>query len=189
MDQHLNIDPNQPHYMDMDQQAYDQHPNHMMQSIHQQQPHIYYPPNQVYTAPQVQPSTSVNFSSFQPDPNVLAFQGQPYPTQLNVLAQNPMPLLPTEPLPPDDAQLSVPNVVLSEKKKTPTKHKRKSSELSSTGQVPFKKIPEYVNKLLEMKHSGFADRDFAERALSNLARKLANQASVLDEWTRAIFEG
>jgi hypothetical protein len=55
--------------------------------------------------------------------------------------------------------------------------------------VPFKKIPEYVNKLLEMKHSGFADRDFAERALSNLARKLANQASVLDVWTRAIFEG
>ena len=30
MDQHLNIDPNQPHYMDMDQQAYDQHPNHTL---------------------------------------------------------------------------------------------------------------------------------------------------------------
>ena len=113
------------------------------------------------------------------------FKGQPYPTQLNVLAQNPMPLLPTEPLPPVDTQLSI----SSEKKKTPTKQKRKSSEPISTGQVPFKKIPDYVNRLLEKKHCNFADREFAERALLNLARKLASQASVLDEWIRAIFEG
>ena len=77
----------------------------------------------------------------------------------------------------------------NDKKKTPTKQKRKSSEISPSGQVPFKKIPEYVNKLLEKKHNGFSDRDFAERALSNLARKVASQVSVLDEWTRAIFEG
>ena len=92
-----NLDPN---YMG-NQQSYDPHQNNLMQ---QQQ--IYYPQNQGYSAPPVQPSASVNFSSFQPDPNVLAYQGQPYPPQLNVLSQNPMPLLPTEPLPQVNTQLS-----------------------------------------------------------------------------------
>ena len=78
---------------------------------------------------------------------------------------------------------------VTEKKKTPTKQKRKSAEASPSGQMPFKKIPEYVNRLLEKKHSAFTDKDFAERALSNLARKLASQVSVLEEWNRAISEG
>ena len=98
-----------------------------------------------------------------------------------------MPLLPTEPLPQIETQLSVPNV--SEKKKTPTKQKRKSAETSPSGQMPFKKIPEYVHKILEKKHFGFTDKEFAERALSNLVRKLASQVSVLEEWYRAISEG
>ena len=121
----------------------------------------------------------VNFSAFTPDPNVSMYQGHPYPPQLSVLTQNPMPLLPTEPIPQAQANLK------GEKKKTPTKKQKKEVPI---GQVPFKKIPEYVQKLLEKRHPAFQDKDFAERALSNLARKLANQASVLDEWLRGIYQ-
>ena len=38
----------------------------------------------------------------------------------------------------------------------------------------FKKIPPFVHQLLEKKHENYSDGEFAERALSNLARKLAN---------------
>ena len=120
----------------------------------------------------------VNFSAFTPDPNVSMYQGHPYPPQLSVLTQNPMPLLPTEPIPQTNLK--------GEKKKTsPTKKPKKEVPI---GQVPFKKIPEYVHKLLEKRHPDFHDKDFAERALSNLARKLASQALILDEWLRGIYQ-
>ena len=128
-----------------------------------------------YQQPEAGPSNPpVNFSAFTPDPNVSMYQGHPYPPQLSALTQNPMPLLPTEPLP-----------IQSTKKTTPTKKAKK--EVISP-KLPFKKIPEYVHRLLEYRHPGFQDKDFAERALSNLARKLASQASVLDEWSRAISQ-
>ena len=92
----------------------------------------------------------VNFSAFTPDPNVSMYQGHPYPPQLSVLTQNPMPLLPTEPIPQAQANLK------GEKKKTPTKKQKKEVPI---GQVPFKKIPEYVQKLLEKRHSAFQDKD------------------------------
>ena len=87
-----------------------------------------------------------------------------------------MPLLPTEPIPQTSLK--------TEKKKS---SKKKDPSVPS-GQVPFKKIPEYVQKLLESRHLGFLDKEFAERALSNLVRKLASQALVLDEWVRAVVQ-
>ena len=154
--------------------------------------HVQTPPQQTLYFQQdqqafvpMETSAPVNFATFQPDPNVAAFQGQPYPPQLNILSQNPMPLLPTEPLPINPQLLAT-----SEKKKTATKQtKRKSSEsATSPGSFPFKKIPEYVHHLLEQKNEAFTDVEFAERALSNLARKLASQTLVMEEWTRAIYE-
>lgn len=110
---------------------------------------------------------NVDFSNFQPDPNVLNYQ-QNYPAPpLNVL---PPISLPTEPLPQMNLQPQQPQ---NEKKKTPTKSKRKSNESAV-------KIPEYVKSLLEKRHEGFNDPDFAERALSNLARKIASQTAVMD---------
>ena len=133
---------------------------------------------QQQSEPSVSSNPPVNFSAFTPDPNVSMYQGHPYPPQLSVLTQNPMPLLPTEPIPQTNLK--------GEKKKTsPTKKPKKEVPI---GQVPFKKIPEYVHKLLEKRHPDFHDKDFAERALSNLARKLASQASILDEWLRGIYQ-
>ena len=133
----------------------------------------------------------VDFSTLQPDPSVMQFSGSS--TNFNPLNPIPMPLLPTEPLP----NLN-PNPVLKqnhpvEKKKTPTKSKNRKSDPGfasniPSDQVPHKMIPEYVNRLLERKKDNFNDKEFAERALSNLARKLASQASVMNEWIRAVTE-
>ena len=169
------IDPHYNMMTDMAQHQQQQHPQ-MQQYYHQ--------PQQQSMLQQQQPANPlpVNFTTFTPDPNVMAFQGQPYPPQLTMLSQNPMPLLPTEPIPQTSLK--------AEKKKTPTKagKKKESSSPGAPGQVPFKKIPEYVQKLMQKRHPGFQDREFAERALSNLARKLASQAAVLDEWVRAVEE-
>jgi hypothetical protein len=110
----------------------------------------------------------VNMLSFQPDPDVMAFQGQPLPSQLSALSNNPMPL-----------QIPTPGTATPTKKKTPTKSRKKADP---GGQVPFKKIPDYVQKLLLKRQDAFMDKEFAERALLNLARKLASQAVVMDEW-------
>ena len=131
---------------------------------------------------------SVDFLTLQPDPSVMQFSGSS--ANFNPLNPIPIPLLPTEPLP----NLN-PNPVLKqpEKKKTPTKSKNRRSDPgsasnTSSDQVPHKMIPEYVNRLLERKKESFNDKEFAERALSNLARKLASQGSVMNEWIRAITE-
>ena len=132
----------------------------------------------------------VDFSTLQPDPSVMQFSGSN--TNFNhPLNPIPMPLLPTEPLP----NLN-PNPVTTKqtesKKKTPTKSKNRKSDpgfaSNTSDQVPHKMIPEYVNRLLERKKENFNDKEFAERALSNLARKLASQGSVMNEWIRAITE-
>ena len=159
-----------PHYNMMADMSQHQQQQPQMQQYYQQ------PAQPMLQQPQQTNPLPVNFTTFTPDPNVMAFQGQPYPPQLTMLSQNPMPLLPTEPIPQTSLK--------GEKKKTPTKAKKK--EQSPSGQVPFKKIPEYVQKLLQKRHPGFQDKEFAERALSNLARKLASQAAVLDEWVRAV---
>lgn len=51
------------------------------------------------------------------------------------------------------------------------------------------KIKNYVLQLLESRKDGFPDRDFAERALSNLARKLSSQPLMMAEWLKAIQTG
>lgn len=145
-----------------------QGPSNMMPNMAPQQP-IYYPQQHVMHQgfPQQQ---APDFSSYQPDPNALAYgnSGQ--------FASLPLPLLPTEPLP---------QTCQSE---PAAKHQQQGKNKRSPAGTPSKKIPEYVRELLERKHPGFLDVDFAERALSNLARKIAGQTSVMDEWRRAIYE-
>ena len=50
----------------------------------------------------------------------------------------------------------------------------------------FKDIREFVLRLMEKQTENFADRDFAERALLNLSRKIASRPNVLAEWEKAI---
>ena len=120
----------------------------------------------------------VDFSTLQPDPSVMQYSGANFNPAMNTI---PMPLLPTEPLP----NLN-PNPTKSPKK-TPTKSKRKSDQ-GSPGQVPHKMIPEYVARLLEKRKDAFTDKEFADRALSNLVRKLASQAHIIEEWIRAVTD-
>ncbi len=190
------MDPNSYMGQHFDQQH--MHPPNMMpQQMYYQQP------DQGYSHPMPEPS-SVNFASFQPDPNVLTYPGQPHqqqpyippsgPPQMNMLQHPPpMPLLPTEPLPELNPNLQISpsksQPQSTEKSKTP-KGKRKSCDNSPAAakNIPAKKIPEFVKSLLVKHHEGYSDVDFAERALSNLARKIANQGPVIHEWKRAILE-
>lgn len=154
------------HQTDFNYEAQGPSTSGMMPTLAPQQP-LYYP--QQHHMHQGYPQQAPDFTSYQPDPNALAYgnSGQ--------FASLPMPLLPTEPL-PQACQNEQP-------KKAQQQSKSKRSPVT-----PSKKIPEYVRELLERKNDGFLDVDFAERALSNLARKIAGQTSVMDEWRRAIYE-
>ena len=175
MDQHLN-----QNYMGHQQypMAQDMMPNQQHANMYYQNDPGYMP-NQAPPVQQNPVPHQVDFSSLQPDPSVMQFSGGSFNPSMNSI---PMPLLPTEPLPNMNPK---PSPKSESKKKTPTKSKRNSNQ-GSPGQVPHKMIPEYVHKLLEKRKEAFTDKEFAERALSNLARKLASQANVLDEWLRAI---
>ena len=180
MDQHLN-----QNYM-----GHQQYPmaQGMMANQQQHASTVYYQNDQSYMQNQVPPVPhQVDFSSLQPDPSVMQFSGGSFnPPSMNPI---PIPLLPTEPLPnmnPKSSSAMPPAAKSESKKRTPTKSKRNPPNQGSPGQVPHKMIPEYVHKLLEKRKEAFTDKEFAERALSNLARKLASQANVLDEWLRAI---
>ena len=51
----------------------------------------------------------------------------------------------------------------------------------------FKDLRGFVLRLMEKQSDQFSDRDFAERALLNLTRKISSKSSELVEWERAII--
>ena len=53
----------------------------------------------------------------------------------------------------------------------------------------FKDLRGFVLHLMEKQSDQFSDRDFAERALLNLTRKISAKSSELVEWEKAIIEG
>ena len=113
-----------------------------------------------------------------------------------------MPALPTEPVAMPEIMGSTSSVsgpppvtaaASSDKTTSPSASSKKKSKKKSTATspansnvIPFKKVPEYVQRMLHFKHDEFNDVDFAERALLCLARKISNQAPVVEEWVRSV---
>jgi hypothetical protein len=61
-----------------------------------------------------------------------------------------------------------------------------SSDGSAHSGGSFKDLREFVNRLMKKETEHFADRDFAERALLNLSRKISSRPAELAEWEMAI---
>ncbi len=110
-------------------------------------------------------------------------------------------------LQPSDAHIPNPFTITSSTaqtsiraKETKKRKPRTPKKQQSTGQGaavnPFdhpvpsggsvKDIREFVLRLMEKQTMNFTDRDFAERALLNLSRKIASRPNILAEWEKAI---
>ena len=74
--------------------------------------------------------------------------------------------------------------------KTPKKGRgrtpKKKSELPATPEPTVPKVKEYVSILMDHKLESFQDKEFAEKILTNLTKKISSKPDVVNDWIKAI---